>query len=123
MRAIDLLKKAGELVSGERADQHGPMYENHTCIARMWNAYLANRDTPYHQNLTASDVAIMMALLKIARTQRGEDNPDDLVDAAGYVAVASQVQAPPLTLDDAMRQLGTKNVKTPSAEQTASRTP
>jgi hypothetical protein len=33
----------------------------------------------------------MLALLKLARTQHGEFNRDDWVDALGYVALAGQV--------------------------------
>jgi hypothetical protein len=32
-----------------------------------------------------------MVLLKIARSQTGDDNPDDLCDAAGYCGIASEL--------------------------------
>ena len=34
-----------------------------------------------------SDVAVMMALLKIARLKSNKDNPDNCVDACGYHGV------------------------------------
>jgi hypothetical protein len=43
--------------------------------------------------MTPHDVAIMMALLKLARTQTGTYNRDDYVDAAGYVALAHRLAA------------------------------
>jgi hypothetical protein len=43
--------------------------------------------------MTPHDVAIMMALLKIARTQTGVYNRDDYVDAAGYIALAHRLAA------------------------------
>ena len=90
MNAADLLTAAADLVSGDRADQHGDMLLNHENIATMWNAWLCiRREGGCH--LMPDDVAIMMALMKVARTQSGEDNDDDLTDAAGYLAVASQV--------------------------------
>ena len=89
MNAADLLTAAADLVSGDRADQHGDMLLNHENIATMWNAYLVIRQPGCH--LMPDDVAIMMALMKVARTQSGADNDDDLVDGAAYLAVASQV--------------------------------
>jgi hypothetical protein len=90
MNAADLLTAAADLVSGDRAQQHGDMRLNHQNIATMWNAYLSIRREPAAP-LTAVDVAHMESLLKLARTQSGEDNDDDLVDGAAYLGVASQV--------------------------------
>jgi len=90
MNAADLLTAAAGLVSGDRADQHGDMLLNHQNIAALWNAWLCIRREP-GAPLTAADVAMMMALMKVARTQSGDANDDDLTDAAGYLAVASQV--------------------------------
>ena len=33
----------------------------------------------------------MMALLKIARTQAGEDNDDNYIDACGYMGIAGEL--------------------------------
>ena len=90
MNAADLLATAADLVSGDRAQQHGDMLLNHENIAAMWNAWLSIRREP-GAALTAADVAMMQSLLKVARTQSGEDNDDDLVDGAAYLGVASQV--------------------------------
>ena len=83
MTAQSVLKKAAELVSGDRAEAHGGMRENHDNIAQLWNGYLHNV-----KSLTAHDVANMMELLKIARRKNGNRNEDDYVDGAGYAAVA-----------------------------------
>ena len=91
MNAADLLTAAADLVSGDRADQHGDMLLNHQNIAAMWNAYLSIRREP-GLHLMPDDVAMMMALMKVARTQSGHANDDDLTDAAGYLAVSSQVR-------------------------------
>ena len=91
--AKSLLTCAAELVSGSRAAQHGPKERNHQNIADHWNAYLGARlDRP----LSALDVALMMAELKIARAkgsiQMGlEPNPDNFVDLAGYAGVAGEI--------------------------------
>lgn len=89
MNAADLLTAAAALVSGDRADQHGDMLLNHENIATMWNAYLVIRQPGCH--LMPDDVAIMMALMKVARTQSGDANDDDLTDAAGYLGIASEL--------------------------------
>jgi len=90
MKAADLLSEAAELVSGPRAEQHGDMRDNHENIAELWNAFLRIRRDPVAP-LTGSQVAICMALVKIARTQTGDDNADDLCDAAGYCGIASEL--------------------------------
>ena len=84
MKASETLKTAASLVSGDRAKKHGDAQENHDKIARLWTAHLGN-------TVDAHDVACMMALLKIARTQCGETNPDDYIDMAGYAAIAGEL--------------------------------
>ena len=84
MKASETLETAASLVSVDRAKQHGDMFHSHDLIARFWSIYIG-------KNLDAHDVACLMALLKIARTQYGETNPDDYVDAAGYMAIAGEL--------------------------------
>jgi hypothetical protein len=90
MKAADLLREAAALIAGPRAEMHGDMRDNHENIAELWNAFLRIRRDPT-EPLTGAQVAICMALVKIARTQTGDDNPDDLRDAAGYCAIASEL--------------------------------
>lgn len=90
MEAVEILNTAANLVGGDRAKTHGDKYLNHTKIARLWNAYLINQ-LGAAINIDATDVAQMMILLKIARTQSGgTHNPDNYVDAAGYAGVAGE---------------------------------
>ena len=56
----------------------------------MWNAWLAIRRDP-DAPLDAHDVAQMLALMKMARTQSGMFNIDDYVDQCGYSACAGEV--------------------------------
>lgn len=90
MRAADLLAQASQLVSDTRAATHGDAHTNHWNIARLWNAFLSIRPEPADP-LSPRDVALMMALLKVARTQLGDHNADDYVDVAGYVAIAQAI--------------------------------
>ena len=59
-------------------------------IAGVWNAWLGvRRDAA--APLDAHDVGVMMALMKLARTQSGSFNLDDYIDACGYAACAGEV--------------------------------
>ncbi len=84
MESQETLKIAASLISGDRAKKHGDAQENHDKIAKLWSAYLGN-------TINAHDVACLMILLKVARTQSGETNPDDYVDVAGYAAIAGEL--------------------------------
>lgn len=88
MNAVALTEKAGELVGGDRAKTHGDKHKNFAVIASYWNAYIAAKGGAA---LDASDVGLMMALLKIARTQSGSFNEDDSIDAIGYIACAGEI--------------------------------
>jgi len=84
MKNSDILNIASQLVNNDRNDQHGDMTTNHINIAKLWSAYKG-------VEFTAHDVAVMMALLKIARTKIGKVNPDDYVDACGYLGIAGEI--------------------------------
>jgi hypothetical protein len=84
MKNSDILNIASQLVNNDRNDQHGDMTTNHINIAQLWSAYKG-------VEFTAHEVAIMMALLKIARTKIGAVNPDDYVDACGYLGIAGEI--------------------------------
>jgi len=90
MKAGEICETAAKLVSGDRENTHGDKVENHQNISRLWNAYLGWRlNTGCY--LSAKDVALMMALVKIARTKTGAFNPDDYVDLAGYAGCAGEI--------------------------------
>lgn len=94
--AEDVCRTAADLVGGDRAKTHGDKVENHANIARFWNAHLQVKYPPRHfdmPELTALDVAQMMALLKSARQCHGAFNLDDYVDQAGYAGVAGEIAA------------------------------
>jgi hypothetical protein len=82
--AVQILDLAAKLIDGDRDAQHGNRLECHTNIARQWTAYLGVQITPV-------DVALMMALLKIARTKSGEFNNDCFIDGCGYIALAGEL--------------------------------
>lgn len=86
--ASGICREAARLVEGDRAVDYGDKVENHENIAVLWRAYLGNRQA---NCITKFDVAIMMILLKIARTELGLRSPDTFVDMAGYAAIAGEI--------------------------------
>jgi len=90
MNTTDILKKTEKLVSESRHDKHGDKIVNHENISRLWTGYLQNK-TKLNLVILPEDVANMMVLLKIARTQAGHFNIDDHVDACGYAAISGEI--------------------------------
>lgn len=93
MKAHEALEAAAALVGGDRARTHGDKIATHANIARMWNAYLDCRPVDRGHAVTSKDVAVMMCLLKIARSSLGSHNSDDYVDMAGYAGIAGEIAA------------------------------
>lgn len=83
-KATDIVGVALELVGGDRATQNGDKVDNHQNIAALWSAFLGVQ-------IAADQVALMMVLLKVARTKTGRLNRDDYVDMAGYAGVAGEI--------------------------------
>ena len=84
----NILNEAEEIVYGDREQTYGRPDKNLNCIASMWNAYLFSTE---RDHITAHDVCMMMALLKIAR-QAHSFKRDNLVDACGYLALADRLE-------------------------------
>lgn len=77
----EALDKAKELVTGDRQKDYGTPQESFRCIAALWSAYLGIE-------VTAEQVAIMQALLKIGRSAGGRKTPNTYYDLLGYGAIA-----------------------------------
>ena len=85
MTRSEILQKAKTVVTGERQQNYGTPEDNFKRIASLWNAYKGN-------NLfDAVDVAMMMALLKIARISTGTQTEDSFIDLAGYAACGGEI--------------------------------
>lgn len=67
----------------ERPDQHGEPEDSFETIARLWHEYLVAA-LDEGDTIDGDDVAMMMALLKIARTAEGVYESDSARDLAGY---------------------------------------
>lgn len=84
MNREQCLGKAKECVTGKRTQDYGVVENSFEEIARLWTAY-------YDSRFTAMDVAMMMALLKIARIHTGTATEDSFVDLAGYAACGCEI--------------------------------
>ena len=87
----EILKKAKDLVAGDRNKTHGDAFKNHAEIAEFWNIFLDKKLQPM-ASITAEDVALMMVLLKISRhTQGTKNNLDNFIVMCGYAAIAGEI--------------------------------
>ena len=82
---VKLLSEASALVDGDREAEHGSFEDNAELIAAYWGAHLGI-DTLYPR-----DVPIMLALMKLARAVQRPKGMDNYRDAAGYVALAGEL--------------------------------
>lgn len=78
-----VLLNAVEIINGERQDSYGNPEDTFEDIAWAWNWWLDSDNAP----ITAADVAMMMALMKIAREKNGSGKTDNVVDACGYLGL------------------------------------
>lgn len=86
----DILDQAKKCVCGQREQDYGTPESNFQLIADLWNGYLGFMDHSQDQ-IRATDVAMMMALLKIARIRNGGGSGDSFVDLAGYAACGGEI--------------------------------
>jgi predicted transcriptional regulator YdeE len=79
----DILKEAINLIGGQRNTDYGDRVTNHENIANLWSAFLGKK-------ISAHDVAICMALVKVARLMHSRKS-DSYVDLAAYGAIAGEI--------------------------------
>lgn len=89
MSRKSILNRAEEIVCNIREAQYGAPENNFGLTAALWALYLSEK--PRGEEPTAHDVAVMMALLKIARIATGQVKADNYIDLAGYAALAGEL--------------------------------
>lgn len=120
-----ILAEADSIVSGDRQGTYGSPEDCFGLIADLWNAWLGFGTITVKQvvqiePLSASDVAVMMMLLKTARAKPAvlaaqPIKRDTLVDLAGYSACLARIQdALPVKKESGV---GTKGVSNPQASE------
>lgn len=83
MNRGDILQEAARLTAKDRQQTYGDPRTNHCRIADLWTTYLAHEVTP-------QQVAICMALVKIARLMETE-TLDSFIDLAAYASIAGEI--------------------------------
>lgn len=91
-----ILDHAKQYVCTDREGQYGSPESNFALIAGFWKLFEdARRETCTRNGTayveTAHDVAIKMALLKIARIATGRPKEDNYADGCGYLACAGEI--------------------------------
>lgn len=89
----EILDAAKKIVTGDREKQYGSPEDNFAVIARFWEVYLNQRcvDAMSGFMLNPDDVAMLMALMKVARIMTGTFKGDSYIDACGYLACAAEI--------------------------------
>lgn len=86
MKRAEILDAAKRCVCGDREQDYGSPENNFRVIADLWTAYLG-------YEVAATDVAAMLALLKIARISSGHAKDDNWIDLAGYAACGGEIES------------------------------
>lgn len=82
-KRTEVLEAAAALINGDRQEAYGPPIANFNRIAEGWATIL-------QADVSAEQVALCMAWLKIARLVNGPHD-DSYVDAAAYMALAAEL--------------------------------
>ena len=114
MKALDVLERAISLIHGQRAKDYGDAQASFQRMANLINPIVRNADG----NLSASDMAIVMIQVKIARLQESPDHVDSWTDIAGYAALGAQLAvtqpdkaATGPTLPNGISSIGANDIK------------
>ena len=92
-----VLSDASRVINGERQDTYGNPEDSFVRIASLWNWWLSQKGSGI---VVSRDVAMMMALMKIAREANGH-KADNIVDACGYLALYNDMVDAPTVLTEA----------------------
>ena len=87
LEAQDILREAIALINGNRHEDYGDAQSNFQHMADLVNLIIKKADG----KLSASDMALVMIQVKIARLQETPDHEDSWTDIAGYAALGAQV--------------------------------
>lgn len=90
MNREDILEEAKKQVCGHRVEDYGRPEDSFRLIADLWTTYLKDYKLSTFSEISSKDVAVMMALMKIARI-RNDTKSDSYIDLAGYAACAGEI--------------------------------
>jgi len=81
----DILAEAIAITTGDRNDSYGDPLPNHERIAAIWSVILG-------MEITATQAALCMAGMKLARLAYDPNHTDSYIDGAAYLAIAAECQ-------------------------------
>ncbi len=84
------LTSAEKLINHDRAQQYGSPEASFDRIADLWTTYLGT-------SISATDVALMMVLLKVSRAKASPKKQDSYDDMCGYAALAAELEIGEIT--------------------------
>lgn len=83
------LLDAAKAAVADRGLNYGTPEDNFDRIANLWTAHLTNRNCDF--DFSATDVAMMMVLMKVARLENQPHHDDSWIDIAGYAACGANL--------------------------------
>ena len=86
MNRGEILDEAKRLTHTDRQKNYGSPYVTHKRIADLWSVYLETEITP-------SQVALCLCLVKIARLIETPDHEDSFIDLAAYASIAGEIES------------------------------
>lgn len=86
MTRNEILKNAETIINGDREGTYGRPENSFLVISKLWAAYLG-------KEITSTDVANMMILMKVARNSSGVYKDDNWIDICGYAALGGEIQS------------------------------
>ncbi len=87
-----ILDMAKAIINGERNDRYGAPEDSFELIGTYWGIYLASvKYSVFSSPIKPKDVAMMMALMKVAR-EAHQGRADNLIDAVAYLALAGDLE-------------------------------
>ena len=91
MKRDEVLRTATDLICKEREGDYGDSHTLHTNVGLAWTAILRQRGLIRQAGaaIDAEAVLLCMAALKVVR-EAGFHKDDNLIDAAGYVALVAE---------------------------------
>lgn len=87
-----ILEAAAQCVCGQREEDYGTPEDSFRLIAELWTPVIRQCVSPGADVCVQPEtVALMMALLKVARLIKSPEHLDSWVDLAGYAACGGEI--------------------------------
>ena len=86
MNRDETLEKALDIIQGDRHNEYGPAQGHFKEAASVWSLIMK-------KEVTASQVILCLAALKLVRLSTKNDHQDSWVDLAGYAALGNEVSS------------------------------